>query len=93
LVKDKGDIGKCIDECLKAALKMQEENKNVYVPQQFINPVNNGVYKNYTALEILEDIDGNIDGFCSGTGTGRTISGIGEVIKKFPDVTNLGYRA
>ena len=76
------DIGKCIDECLATALRIKAENPNVYVPQQFDNPENNNAHKKFTAVEILNQVDGKIDGFCSGIGTGGTISGIGEVLKE-----------
>jgi len=81
LVHDAGNIGAAIDECMQIALKMQEENPNVYVPQQFENPANPLVHRRHTGLEILEQVADNIDGFCSGIGTGGTISGIGEVLK------------
>lgn len=81
LIHDDGDIGKCIEECLNTALRMQEENPNVYVPQQFENPANPLVHKYHTGVEILEQMGRPIDGFCSGIGTGGTISGIGEVLK------------
>lgn len=81
LVHDDGDIGKCIDECLKTALKIKEENPNVYIPQQFTNPNNPLVHKYHTGQEILEQVAGPIHGFCSGIGTGGTISGIGETLK------------
>lgn len=88
LVHDDGDIGKCIDECLQTALRMAEENPNVFVPQQFVNPANPQIHRSQTAIEILEDVDGPIDGFCSGIGTGGTITGIGEVLReKNPDMT------
>ena len=88
LVHDDGDIGKCIDECLQTALRMAEENPNVFVPQQFVNPANPQIHRSQTAIEILEDVDGPIDGFCSGIGTGGTITGIGEVLKeKNPNMT------
>ncbi|MCR4650398.1 MAG: cysteine synthase A [Lachnospiraceae bacterium] len=88
LIHDDGDIGKCIDECLQTALKMQEKDPNVFVPQQFTNPANNKAHKHHTALEILEQVGGPIDGFCSGVGTGGTISGIGETLKaQNPDIT------
>ena len=61
---------------------MQLENPNLYVPQQFINPANPRVHRIQTAKEILEQVEGPIHGFCSGVGTGGTISGIGEVLKK-----------
>ena len=81
LIHDDGDIGKCIDECLKTALRMQDEEKNVWVPQQFENSANPEVHRNYTAEEILRDADRPIHGFCAGVGTGGTLSGIGEVLK------------
>ncbi|MDL2301389.1 cysteine synthase A [Lachnospiraceae bacterium OttesenSCG-928-D06] len=81
LVHDSGNIGKCIDECLQTALSMAKENENVYVPQQFENPANPMVHKHHTGLEILEQVAGTIDGFCSGIGTGGSISGVGEVLK------------
>lgn len=81
LVHDAGDIGACIEECLMTALRMEKENPNVYVPQQFENPNNTKAHKHHTALEILEQVAGPIDGFCSGIGTGGTITGIGEVLK------------
>lgn len=87
LVHDDGDIGKAIEECLNTALRMRDENPNVYVPQQFENPANPLVHKYHTGVEILEQMSGPIDGFCSGIGTGGTISGIGEVLKaQNPDI-------
>lgn len=87
LIHDDGDIGKCIDNCLKTAMQMEKDDPNVYVPQQFTNPNNPLVHKHHTGLEILEQVAGSIDGFCSGVGTGGTISGIGEVLKaQYPDI-------
>ena len=87
LVHDDGDIGKCIDECLQIALRMQKEEENVWVPQQFENSANPEVHRNCTALEILRDADRPIHGFCSGVGTGGTLSGIGKVLKDAnPDI-------
>ncbi|MCI8307630.1 MAG: cysteine synthase A [Lachnospiraceae bacterium] len=87
LVHDDGDIGKAIEECLNTALRMQEENPDVYVPQQFENPANPLVHKYHTGVEILEQMGRPIHGFCSGIGTGGTISGIGEVLKaQNPDI-------
>lgn len=87
LVHDAGDIGKCIDECLQTALRMAKEDPNVFVPQQFENPNNTKAHKHHTALEILEQVAGPIDGFCSGIGTGGTITGIGETLKAMnPDM-------
>lgn len=87
LMHDDGNIGDCIDRCLKKALKMAEENPNVFVPQQFENPANPTVHRHHTGLEILEQVAGPIHGFCSGIGTGGTITGIGEVLKaQNPDI-------
>ena len=79
--------GACIDECLQTALRMQEKDPRVFVPQQFANINNVKAHKNHTALEIMEQVAGQIDGFCSGIGTGGTITGIGEVLKaQYPDI-------
>jgi cysteine synthase len=87
MVHDGGDIGACIEECLETALQMERDNPNVFVPQQFTNENNPKVHKYHTAVEILEQVEGPIDGFCSGVGTGGTISGIGEVLKsQNPDI-------
>ncbi len=87
LIHDEGNIGKCIDECQKLALKMADENPLVFVPQQFENEANPMAHRNQTALEIIEQVGCPIDGFCSGIGTGGTITGIGEVLKeKNPDI-------
>ncbi|GAA6491026.1 cysteine synthase A [Candidatus Bariatricus faecipullorum] len=81
LVHDAGDIGACIRECLERALSMARENPDVYVPQQFENEGNVEVHKLQTAREILEQAEAPIHGFCSGIGTGGTITGVGEVLK------------
>ena len=81
LIHDNGNIGDCIAECLATAMRMAAEDPNVFVPQQFSNPANPMAHRNHTALEILEQVAGPIDGFCSGVGTGGTISGVGETLK------------
>ena len=87
LIHDGGNIGECIEECLNTALRMAREDPRVFVPQQFENPANPAVHRAQTAVEILEQADCPIDGFCSGIGTGGTITGIGEVLKeKNPDM-------
>lgn len=87
LIHDDGNIGKCIEECLNTALKMAAEDPNVFVPQQFENENNPCAHRHHTALEIMEQVEGPIDGFCSGIGTGGTITGIGEVLKaQYPDI-------
>lgn len=87
LIHDPGDIGKCIKECLQTALNMKKCNPNIFIPQQFENENNTLAHKKHTAIEILNQVDKKIDGFCSGIGTGGTITGIGEVLKeKYPDI-------
>lgn len=81
LVHDDNNIGECIENCVQLALKLREENPNVFVPQQFENPANPMVHRHHTGLELLEQVAGPIDGFCSGIGTGGTITGIGETLK------------
>ena len=88
LIHDHGDIGACIEECLATAKRMQEEDPNVFVPQQFENEDNTQAQKCYTAMEIMQQAAKPIHGFCSGIGTGGTITGIGEVLKaQYPDIT------
>ena len=81
LVHDAGNIGACIDECLQIALSMEKNDPNVFVPQQFENPANPEIQRQQTGREILEQVGGPIHGFCSGIGTGGTITGIGETLK------------
>ena len=88
LVHDNGNIGLCIEECLARALAMKADDPNVFVPQQFENPANSDIQRSATAREILDAVDGEIHGFCSGIGTGGTITGIGEALKaRYPDIT------
>lgn len=87
LIHDAGNIGDCIDECVKTADKMKKDNPKVFVPQQFENQANPMVHRHHTGLEILEQVAGPIHGFCSGIGTGGTITGIGETLKAVnPDI-------
>ena len=86
-VHDDGDIGKCIADCIAVAERLAAEDPHVYIPQQFENEDNLFAHKYHTALEIVEDIEGPIHGFCAGIGTGGTISGIGAILKKlYPEV-------
>ncbi|MBR3767456.1 MAG: cysteine synthase A [Clostridia bacterium] len=88
LIHDEGNIGDAIAKCLETALQMQKDDPNVFVPQQFENPANPMIHRHQTGLEILEQVGGPIDGFCSGIGTGGTITGIGETLKALnPDMT------
>ncbi len=87
LIHDDGNIGLCIERCLETALRMKAEDPNVFVPQQFENPANPAIQRSVTGVEILEQVAGPIHGFCSGIGTGGTITGIGEALKeKNPDM-------
>ncbi len=87
LKHDAGDIGKCIEECIEEAEIMAAEDPNVWIPQQFENPDNPAVQRNITAQEILHQVDGPIHGYCSGIGTGGTLSGIGQALKAAnPDI-------
>ncbi len=87
LVHDAGNIGKCMQDCVDFAMEMKAQNPRVFVPQQFENPANVEVQKNVTGREILEQVGKPIHGFCSGIGTGGTITGIGEALKaENPDI-------
>ncbi len=88
LVHDDGNIGEAIEKCVAVADSLKAEDGNVFVPQQFENQANPDAHHKHTAKEILRDMDRKIDGFCSGIGTGGTITGIGEVLKNAnPDMT------
>ncbi len=83
LIHDDGDIGKAIDNCRIKAEEIAASDPNVFIPQQFENPANTEAQYAYTAKELLEAVDGRvIDGFCSGIGTGGTITGIGHALKE-----------
>jgi cysteine synthase A len=87
LVHDAGNIGEAIAECVRLAEEMKREDPRVFVPQQFSNPANPAAHRHHTALEILEQAAKPIHGFCSGIGTGGTLSGIGETLKaQNPDI-------
>ena len=83
LIHDDGDIGKAIDDCRVKAEEIAASDPKVFIPQQFENPANTEAQYEYTAKEILEAMDGRtVDGFCSGIGTGGTITGIGHALKE-----------
>lgn len=87
VVHDEGDIGKAIDECIQIAKQMEADDPRVYVPQQFENIDNMRTHRNHTALEIAEDAGCHIHGFVSGVGTGGTITGVGQTLKRlYPDI-------
>lgn len=86
-IHDEGNIGACIEKCLQTALDMAASDPNVFVPQQFENPANVAAHRDGTGQEILAQLEGPVHGFCSGIGTGGTITGVGEVLKEqFPDM-------
>jgi cysteine synthase A len=71
---------------MKGAIAKAEEllaaNPGAFIPQQFANPANSECHRLYTAEEIWEATEGNIDAFVAGVGTGGTITGVGEFLKK-----------
>ncbi|MGQ9696178.1 MAG: cysteine synthase A [Thermodesulfobacteriota bacterium] len=73
-------------EGMRGAIRRAEElvkkNKNFFMPQQFKNKANPQIHRQTTAQEILEQVPGKIDAFVAGVGTGGTITGVGEVLKK-----------
>lgn len=89
LVHDEGDIGKCINECRELAEMICKGNPKAFVPSQFENPANPAVHRDVTGVEILEQVNGKIDGFCAGIGTGGTITGIGETLKNANPETEI----
>lgn len=68
---------------IRRAEELAEEIGNAYIPQQFKNPANANIHRTTTAIEIWNDTDGQVDVFVSGIGTGGTITGVGESLKKF----------
>ncbi len=67
---------------ISKAEELAKEIPNSFIPQQFNNPANAEIHRNTTAEEIWRDTDGNIDIFVAGVGTGGTLTGVGEVLKK-----------
>ena len=88
LVPDHNNIGECIQNCLLKAEELQRTIPHSFIPQQFENPNNPAVHREKTGMEILEQLNGEpVHAFCAGFGTGGTLSGIGEVLrKKYPDI-------
>jgi cysteine synthase A len=83
LVESMGGMHEAVDE----ADRIARGTKDSFVPQQFKNPANPEVHRRTTAEEIWSDLDGDVDVFVAGVGTGGTITGVGEVLKdRRPDV-------
>ena len=87
LIHDEGNIGACIEKCMQTALQMAKDDPNVFVPQQFENEANSQAHREQTGQEILKQAGKPIHGFCSGIGTGGTITGVGEALREQnPDI-------
>ncbi|MDR3671075.1 MAG: cysteine synthase A [Holophaga sp.] len=67
---------------IQKAEELAAETPGSFIPQQFKNPANPEIHRTTTAEEIWKDTDGEVDILVAGVGTGGTITGIGEVIKK-----------
>ncbi len=76
------NIQETFDVCINEARRMAAVDPRVFIPQQFENPANPAAHRDTTAQEILEQVDGPIDAFVAGIGTGGTLTGVGEVLKK-----------
>ncbi|MGZ5342738.1 MAG: cysteine synthase A [Solirubrobacterales bacterium] len=70
-----------MNEAVELAAKLADKHKG-YVPQQFSNPANPGIHRRTTAEEIWSALDGELDAFVCGVGTGGTITGVGQVLKE-----------
>ncbi|MBU4313768.1 MAG: cysteine synthase A [Actinobacteria bacterium] len=89
LVLTEGSKG--MSGAVEKANELAAITKNSFVPQQFNNPANPEIHRKATAVEILNDTDGKVDYFVAGIGTGGTITGVGEVLKKkIPGVKIVG---
>jgi len=69
-------------EAVAAARKIAGERGDAFIPDQFSNPANPAIHRRTTAEELWRDLDGEIDVFVAGVGTGGTITGVGERIKE-----------
>jgi cysteine synthase A len=79
-----------MNEAVELANRLAKENDG-FIPQQFSNPANPEIHRRTTAEEIWRDLDGQVDAFVAGVGTGGTITGVGQVLKeRRPDLTVIG---
>jgi cysteine synthase len=79
-----------MNEAVELANRLASEHGG-FIPQQFSNPANPEIHRRTTAEEIWRDLDGEVDAFVAGVGTGGTITGVGQVLKeRRPDVTVIG---
>jgi cysteine synthase A len=67
---------------IEKAEELAKDDDKVFIPQQFKNEANPEIHRKTTAEEIIDDLDGKVEGFVSGIGTGGTITGVGEVLRK-----------
>jgi cysteine synthase A len=79
-----------MNEAVELANRLAAEHAG-YIPQQFSNPANPEIHRRTTAEEIWRDLDGQVDAFVAGVGTGGTITGVGQVFKeRRPDIKIIG---
>jgi cysteine synthase A len=71
-----------MDEAVAAARRIEDERGSCFIPDQFANPANPEIHRRTTAEEIWRDMDGKVDVFVAGVGTGGTITGVGERLKE-----------
>jgi cysteine synthase len=76
------DAGEGMEGAVKKAEELAGKTDRAFIPQQFSNPANAEIHRKTTAEEILRDTDGDVDIFVSGVGTGGTLTGVGEILKK-----------
>ena len=76
------DGAKGMSGAVAKAEELVAQTKNSFMPQQFNNQANPEIHKKTTAIEILNDTDGKVDIFIAGVGTGGTITGVGEILRK-----------
>ena len=67
---------------VEKALEFKRRNPDFFLPQQFVNPANPDIHRRTTAREIIAQMDGQIDAFVAGVGTGGSVTGIGEVLRE-----------